>query len=108
VYSTPDFLAKPSRDTKFNFESKIGYLISQASLFSTGGGGGIRTHVRQKKAKAVFKTATISHSVTPPDSKFYFKATSSGNLADRVPASLLDFDSTWIIYKLPGQGITGA
>ena len=24
-----------------------------------------------KKAKAVFKTATISHSVTPPKAKFY-------------------------------------
>jgi hypothetical protein len=33
-----------------------------------------------KKAKAVFKTATISHSVTPPGSKFYFKVTFSGNL----------------------------
>ena len=25
-----------------------------------------------KKAKAVFKTATISHSVTPPEAKFQF------------------------------------
>jgi hypothetical protein len=25
-----------------------------------------------KKAKAVFKTATISHSVTPPETKFQF------------------------------------
>jgi hypothetical protein len=44
-----------------------------------------------KKAKAVFKTATISHSVTPPGFKFYCKTTSSGNLADLLPASLPNF-----------------
>jgi hypothetical protein len=47
-----------------------------------------------KKAKAVFKTATISHSVTPPGFKFYFKATPSGNLADLLPSSLPHFDPT--------------
>ena len=61
-----------------------------------------------KKAKAVFKTATISHSVTPPGFKFYFKTTPSGNLADLVLASLPDFDPTWIIYELAEQGITDA
>jgi hypothetical protein len=45
-----------------------------------------------KKAKAVFKTATISHSVTPPGFKFYFKTTSSGNLIDLLPAPLPDFE----------------
>jgi hypothetical protein len=55
-----------------------------------------------KKAKTVFKTATISHSVTPPDFKFYFKPTSSGNLANLLPASLPDFDPTWMIYELVG------
>ncbi len=29
-----------------------------------------------------------------------------GNLADIVPAFLLDFDPTWIIYELAGQDIT--
>jgi hypothetical protein len=56
-----------------------------------------------KKAKAVFKTATISHSVTPPGFKFYFKSTSSGNLADLLQASLPDFGPTWMIYELVGQ-----
>jgi hypothetical protein len=57
-----------------------------------------------KKAKAVFKTATISHSVTPPGCKFYFKATPSGNLADLVPASLPDFDPRgWNIIVLLEQ-----
>jgi hypothetical protein len=44
-----------------------------------------------KKAKAVFKTATISHSVTPPGFKFYFKSTSLGNLEDLLLVPLLDF-----------------
>jgi hypothetical protein len=52
-----------------------------------------------KKAKAVFKTATISHSVTPPGFKFYFKTTPLGNLVAFVPASLPDFDPTWITYE---------
>ena len=56
-----------------------------------------------KKAKAVFKTATISHSVTPPGFKFYFKSTSSGNLAKLLPASLPNFDPTSMIYELVGQ-----
>jgi len=53
-----------------------------------------------------FKTATISHSVTPSGFKFYFKTTSSGNLTDLLLASLQDFDPTWIIYELEGQDIT--
>jgi hypothetical protein len=61
-----------------------------------------------KKAKAVFKTATINHSVTPPGFKFYFKTASSSNLADLLPASLPDFDPTWMIYELARQSITGA
>jgi hypothetical protein len=55
-----------------------------------------------KKAKAVFKTATISHSVTPPDFKFYFKSTSSGNLVDLLLAALPDFGPIWMIYQLMG------
>ena len=51
----------------------------------------------------VFKTATISHSVTPPGLKFYFKSTSSGNLADLLLASLPDSGLTWIIYALVGE-----
>ena len=61
-----------------------------------------------KKAKAVFKTATINHSVTPPGFKFYFKTTSSSNLAALVLASLPDFDPTWIIYERAEQGVTDA
>jgi hypothetical protein len=63
-----------------------------------------------KKAKAVFKTATISHSVTPPGFKFYFKSTSSGNLVDLLLESLPDFGPTWMIYELVGQAsqMTGA
>ncbi len=62
----------------------------------------------RKNRGAVFKTATISHSVTPPGFKFYFKTTSSGNFADLVPTSLPDFDPTWIIYEMAGPGITDA
>ena len=57
-----------------------------------------------KKAKAVFKTATINHSVTPPGFKFYFKTTPSGNLADPVPAPPPDFDIRgWAIIVLLEQ-----
>jgi hypothetical protein len=54
----------------------------------------------RKNRGAVFKTATISHSVTPPGFKFYFKTTPSGNLADLLLASLPDFDPTWMIYEM--------
>jgi len=50
-----------------------------------------------------FKTATLSHSVTPPGFKFYFKSTSSGNLADLLMASVPNFGPTWMIYELVGQ-----
>jgi hypothetical protein len=53
-----------------------------------------------------FKTATISHSITPPGFKFYFKTTPSSNLANLLPVSLPDFDPTRMIYELAGQGIT--
>ncbi len=61
-----------------------------------------------KKAKAVFKTATINHSVTPPGFKFYFKTTPSGNLANFLLASLQNFDPTWIIYERAEQGVADA
>ena len=61
-----------------------------------------------KKAKAVFKTATISHSVTPPGFKFYFKTTPSGKLADLLLASLPNSDPTRIVYEAAEQDITDA
>ena len=59
-----------------------------------------------KKAKAVFKTVTISRSVTPPGFKFYFKTTPSGKLADLLLAYIPDSDPTRIVYNAAEQGIT--
>ena len=53
-----------------------------------------------------FKTATINRSVTPPELKFYFKTTYSGNFAGVLPASRPDSGSTWIAYEPAGQGMT--
>jgi hypothetical protein len=47
-----------------------------------------------QKAKTVFKTATINHSVTPPGFKFYFKIAPQGNLVDLLLESLTDFTTT--------------
>jgi hypothetical protein len=55
-----------------------------------------------KKAKTVFKTATINHSVTPPGFKFYFKIPSSGNFTNVLLASLPGFVPIWIICEQAG------
>jgi hypothetical protein len=65
-------------------------------------GVGFEPTPRQSRG-AVFKTATISHSVTPPGFKFYSKATPSGNLVALVPVSLPDFDSQGAIIELLEQ-----
>jgi hypothetical protein len=69
------------------------WRTNQTSIFQSAVGVGFEPTFA-KKAKAVFKTATISHSVTPPGFKFYFKSTSSGNLANRLLVSLPDFGPT--------------
>ena len=67
----------------------------------TGGGGGIRTHVRLK-AKTVFKTVTISLSVTPPQHKSI-----SSRLADsqtKPGDSAVGINSVWNLWSLPILG----
>ena len=52
-----------------------------------------------KKTKAVFKTATINHSVTPPGFKFYFKITSPGNSVNILPPPLPVFIPTMKVFE---------